>query len=244
MTLKKYIKNVFILFALSTLVTFTSCDNRSVDVDTEEINTNDLKIKIFHLDVVNTLVCYDDTKNGVIVDPGMTLKSEQTALLNFIKKENIVVKYIINTHPHGDHIVGNAFCVKNFNVPLVAHEAGLPLYNRAATGVDVSSCPTYDIKISDGDDLTFGNQTWKVLYTPGHANGSVCLYDEKNKVVIVGDVLFAGSIGRTDFPTGNSEQLMQSINEKLLPLGDDVIVIPGHGETTTIGNEKKNNPFL
>jgi len=243
MTLKKHIKNVFILLVFSMLIIFTGCDKHNVEVDTEEINTNDLKIKIFHLDVVNTLVCYDDTKNGVIVDPGMISKSEQTALLDFIKKKEIVIKYIINTHPHGDHIVGNAFCVKKFNVPLVAHEAGLPLYNRDATGVDVSNCP-YDIKVSDGENLTFGNQTWKILYTPGHANGSICLYDEKNELVIVGDVLFAGSIGRSDFPTGNSDQLMQSINEKLLPLGDDVIVIPGHGETTTIGNEKMNNPFL
>ena len=227
-------KKAFTLLTLAMLIAFVGCNRHSMD--TEEIIANDLKVKIFHLDMVNMLVCYDETKNGVIVDPGMSSRSEQNALLDFIEEENIDVKYIVNTHPHGDHTAGNAFCVKKFKAPLVAHEAGLPLYDHAAT--------KYDIRISDGEKLTFGNQTWEAIYSPGHADGSICLYDEKNKLVIVGDVLFAGSIGRTDFPTGNSKKLIQNIKEKLLPLGDDVLVIPGHEETTTIGHEKMNNPFL
>jgi len=216
-----------------------------------KLNMNDLNIKIFHFNViqVNTLVCYDETKEGVIVDPGMSSVAEQNMLLDFIKKENIVVKYVINTHPHIDHVLGNAFCVSEFNAPLAAHQDGIFIYKEApmhgATfGFPNFDYPTPDIFINDGDKITFGNQVWKALYTPGHADGSVCLYDEKNKFVIVGDVLFAGSIGRTDLPTGNFQRLIQNIHEKLLPLGDDITVIPGHAETTTIGIEKMNNPYL
>jgi glyoxylase-like metal-dependent hydrolase (beta-lactamase superfamily II) len=204
------------------------------------LKINDLTIKVFHFNMVqvNTLVCYDETKEGVIVDPGMSSV-----------KENIRVKYIINTHPHVDHIVGNEFCMKNFNAPLVAHEAGLPFYKEAPKYGTSFGFPNYEypmpnVFVNDNENLTFGNQTWKMIYTPGHADGSICLFDEKNKILVVGDVLFAGSIGRTDLPTGNFHQLIQNIKDKLLPLGDEVIVIPGHAETTTIGNEKMYNPYL
>ena len=216
-----------------------------------KLKMNDLDIKIFHFNMiqVNTLVCYDETREGVIVDPGMSSAAEQQMLLDFIAKEHILVKNVINTHPHIDHVLGNAFCVSEFQAPLLAHQAGLPIYKEApmhgATfGFPNFDYPTPNIFINDGDEITFGNQVWKALYTPGHADGSVCLYDEKNKFVIAGDVLFAGSIGRTDLPTGNFQQLLQNINEKLLSLDDDVVVIPGHAETTTIGNEKMNNPYL
>ena len=216
-----------------------------------KLTINDLNIKIFHFNKihVNTIICYDETKNGVIIDPGMSSQEEEQRLSDFITQENITVKYAINTHPHIDHVLGNNFCVKQLNTKLLAHEAGIPIYqdaplHAASFRFPISDYPMYDIFIHDGDELKFGNQCWKVLYTPGHCDGSVSLYDEKNKLVIVGDVLFAGSIGRTDLPTGNFKQLIQNINEKLLPLGDDVIVIPGHAETTTIGNEKMNNPYL
>jgi glyoxylase-like metal-dependent hydrolase (beta-lactamase superfamily II) len=219
--------------------------------DAMKIKINDLNIRIFHFNMiqVNTLVCYDETKSGVIVDPGMSSHEEQQMLLDFITKENIDVKYIINTHPHIDHILGNEFCVQTFRAPMVGHEAGLPVYkNAAGDGAHFRfpkyNYPMYDIFIQDEDCLTFGNQVWKTLYAPGHCAGSVCFYDEKNQMVIVGDILFAGSIGRTDLPTGNFHQLISSIKEKLLTLGDDVLVIPGHAETTTIGNEKMNNPYL
>jgi len=216
-----------------------------------KLKINDLNIRIFHFNMiqVNTLVCYDETKNGVIVDPGMSSNEEQQTLLDFIAKENIVVKYVINTHPHIDHVLGNSFCVNKFIAPLVVHGAGMPIYENAPVhgasfGFPAYDYPMPDIFIHDNKELSFGNQIWKVLYTPGHCDGSICLYDEKNKFVIVGDVLFAGSIGRTDLPTGNFHQLIQSIKEKLLTLEDDVLVIPGHAETTTIGTEKMNNPYL
>ncbi|MCL1851125.1 MAG: MBL fold metallo-hydrolase [Bacteroidetes bacterium] len=220
-------------------------------VEAMKFKINDLNIKIFHFNLVqvNTLVCYDETGNGVIIDPGMSSGMEQKMLFDFITKEKIHINYIINTHPHIDHVVGNAFCVTTFKVPLVAHEAGLPIYQNApeygiAFGFPVYEYPMPDVFLNHNENLIFGNQIWKIIYTPGHADGSICFYDEKNKLVIVGDVLFAGSIGRTDLPTGNFHLLIQNIKEKLLPLDDDVMVIPGHAETTTIGNEKMNNPYL
>jgi glyoxylase-like metal-dependent hydrolase (beta-lactamase superfamily II) len=216
-----------------------------------KIKINELNIKIFHFNMiqVNTMVCYDETKNGIIVDPGMSSETEQQMLLDFINKENIIVQYILNTHPHVDHVVGNEFCVRAFHAPIVAHEAGLPVYKYATAhgqtfGFPNFPYPTPDLFVNEGDTLSFGNQVWKVIYTPGHCDGSICFYDEKNKIVMVGDVLFAGSIGRTDLPTGNFNQLIQNINQKLIPLGDDILVFPGHEETTTIGKEKMYNPYL
>ncbi|MDR2971691.1 MAG: MBL fold metallo-hydrolase [Bacteroidales bacterium] len=216
-----------------------------------KITMNDMTIQIFHFNMiqVNTLVCYDETKEGVIIDPGMSSETEQKRLLDFIANENILVKYIINTHPHIDHVLGNAFCKTEFNAPLVAHKAGLPIYKQAPEHGAAFRFPNYeypipDIFIDDNENISFGNQIWKTIYTPGHADGSICLYDKNNNFVIVGDVIFAGSIGRTDLPTGNFKLLIQNITEKLLPLGDDVLVIPGHAETTTLGNEKMNNPYL
>jgi len=219
--------------------------------ETMKLQFNDLNVRIFHFNMiqVNTLVCYDETKNGVIIDPGMSKKNEEEMLLDFITKENITVKYIINTHPHIDHVAGNAYCVKQFNAPLVAHEAGISIYRMAPQhaklyGFQDTQYPDPDIFINNDEELRFGNQIWKILYTPGHVDGSICLYDQKNKFVITGDVLFAGSIGRTDLPTGNFNLLMQNIKEKLLTLSDDVLIIPGHAETTTIGNERNSNPYL
>jgi glyoxylase-like metal-dependent hydrolase (beta-lactamase superfamily II) len=215
------------------------------------LKINDLNIKIFHFNLiqVNTLVCYDDTKSGVIVDPGMCSRDEQQRLLDFITKEKLVIKYVINTHPHIDHVLGNSFCVTTFKVPLVAHKAGLPTYKEApfhasVFGFSITDYPTYDIFVKEGEELCFGNQIWTTLYTPGHCEGSICLYDKKNRFVIAGDVLFAGCIGRTDLPTGDFNLLIQNIKEKLLTLDDDVLVLPGHDETTTIGNERYDNPYL
>ena len=198
---------------------------------------------------VNTLVCYDETKNGVIVDPGMSSKREEDMLVDFISKEEILVKYIINTHPHIDHVAGNSFCKTIFDAPLVAHHAGMEIYKMATNhaklyGFQSTNFPDPDLFVNDNDEICFGSHIWQVIYTPGHADGSICLYDKNNKFVIVGDLLFSGSIGRTDLPTGNFKLLLQSIKGKILPLGDEVLVIPGHAETTTIVNERDNNPYF
>lgn len=214
---------------------------------------NDLKIKIFIFNQieVNTLVLYDDTKEAVIIDPGMGSFIERQELSDFCAEHSLKIKYVINTHPHIDHVLGNGYCVSAFNVPLLMHEAGMPIYHRSAAygvafGMDCSKSdfPEPDRYLQEGERITFGRKELQVLYTPGHADGSVCLYSPDAGCVIVGDVLFADSIGRSDLPTGNHALLIENIKTKLFPLPDATVVYPGHGPITTIGSEKRDNPFL
>lgn len=214
---------------------------------------NDLKIRnfVFNQIEVNTLVLYDDTKEAVIVDPGMGSFIERQELADFVSDNNLKIKYIINTHPHIDHVLGNGYCVDVYKVPLLMHEAGMSIYHRStAYGVafgmdcDKSDFPAPDRYIGEGDRISFGRQELQVFYTPGHADGSVCLYAPAAGCVIVGDVLFAGSIGRSDLPTGKHDALINSIKTKLMTLPDTTVVYTGHGPNTTIGSEKRNNPFL
>lgn len=214
---------------------------------------NDLKIKIFIFNQieVNTIVLYDETKEAVVVDPGMGSFIERTELTDFVKDNELKIKYVINTHPHIDHVLGNGYCVHAFQAPLLMHEAGLQVYNRsiaygAAFGLDCdkSNFPDPDRYLQEGESITFGRQELQVLYTPGHADGSVCLYSPSAGCIIVGDVLFADSIGRSDLPTGNHALLIESIKNKLLTLPEATVVYPGHGPITTIGSEKRDNPFL
>lgn len=214
---------------------------------------NDLKIRnfVFNQIEVNTLVLYDDTKEAVIVDPGMAGFIERQELADFISDNKLEIKYIINTHPHIDHVLGNGYCVDVYKVPLLMHEAGMVIYKHsiaygAAFGLDCdqSNFPAPDRYIVEGDRISFGHQELQVFYTPGHADGSVCLYAPAAGCVIVGDVLFAGSIGRSDLPTGKHDILINSIKTKLMTLPDTTVVYTGHGPNTTIGSEKRNNPFL
>jgi hydroxyacylglutathione hydrolase len=215
-------------------------------------NLNDVTIKTFHFNMiqVNTLVIFDQTLDAVIVDPGNSNPNEDLQLLDYIQKENLNIKYILNTHPHIDHVLGNAFCKKNFpNALLLAHKMGLPIYNQSIAygssfGFTQTEFPLPDQYISGNDTILFGNQTWNILETFGHADGSICLYDKHNQFVIVGDVLFEGGIGRTDLPTGNYHLLIDNIKNKLFTLPDETVVIPGHADTTTIIIEKETNPYL
>lgn len=216
-----------------------------------KININNITIKTFHFNFiqVNTLVIHDETNEAVIVDPGNCNPQEDAALLEYIQKENLTVKWIVNTHPHIDHVLGNSFCKKSFNAPLLAHKAGMPIYDQSIAygstfGFTQTEFPTPDQFISENDQIIFGYQKWNILETFGHADGSVCFYDPENKFVIVGDVLFEGGIGRTDLPTGNYNMLISNIKNKLMTLPDDVLVIPGHADMTTIENEKESNPYL
>lgn len=212
-----------------------------------------LKIKVFNFNMiqVNTLVLYDDTKEAVIIDPGMDNDLDRKMLSDFVNDNALKIKYIINTHPHIDHVLGNGYCVDVYKAPLLMHEAGMAVYNRsiaygAAFGLDCdkSNFPDPVQYLHEGDRITFGHQDLQVLYTPGHADGSVCLYSSAAGCVIVGDVLFADSIGRSDLPTGNHATLIESIKTKLMTLPEITVVYPGHGPTTTIGSEKRDNPFL
>ena len=170
-----------------------------------KIQKERLTIQIFHFNPVqvNTLVAFDDSKEAVIVDPGNSTPAEDQKLADYIAQNQLTVKMIINTHPHIDHVVGNDFCVKHFKAPLYAHPAGEPIYKNSAAygltfGFRQTEYPPIDQELADNQILRWGNQEWKVLETFGHADGSVCFYDEHNQLVIVGDVMFEGGIGRTD----------------------------------------------
>lgn len=212
---------------------------------------NTMKLKTFRFNPiqVNTYVLSDDTKQALIIDPGNCNHEENSELLNYIEQEQLTPLAVVNTHPHIDHIMGNQFCVNHFHCLLLMHENALPIYNKAhiyaaAFGLDAIECPAPSRLLRENDKISYGNQTMKVLYTPGHADGSICLYDETNRMVFVGDVLFAGSVGRTDLPTGSATLLLQNIKEKLLVLPDETNVFCGHEISTSIGQEKSNNPYL
>lgn len=208
-------------------------------------------VKTFHFNPiqVNTYVLHDDTQQAIIIDPGNYLERENRQLMEYMEKENLSVRFVVNTHPHVDHVCGNKWCVEQFHCPLYMHENALKIYKQASAygsvmGMEVEPCPLPNKLLKDGDTLDFGNQKLQVLYTPGHADGSICLYDAAHQMVFVGDVLFSGSIGRTDLPTGSTPMLLQSIKEKLMVLPDETTVFCGHDINTTIAYEKQYNPFI
>ena len=177
--------------------------------------------------------CYvvgcEETKEAVVIDPGLETERETEEILNFIKQNSFHIKYIINTHGHPDHIAGNAIMKKATGAPILIHE-------NDAERVQA------DRKLRDGDVLQVGAFKLVVLHTPGHTKDGISLLGDN--VVFTGDTLFPGSVGRTDFPGGSFEELMRSIKTKLLCLPDSFKVYPGHYPPTTIGEEKRHNPFL
>lgn len=212
-----------------------------------------MKIAIFQFSLfgINTYVVYDpETLKCAVIDPGMINREEEMAMDRFIEKNNLTVTDIINTHLHIDHAVGNSYLQKKYGVPVRAHILDQPLGERIIQqaemfGVD-EKVKNVDISsfLNAGDIIKIGNGELKVLHVPGHSQGSVALYDEKDGFVVVGDALFQGSIGRTDLPGGNYNQLINSINSELMALPDSTVVYSGHGPATTIGDEKRMNPFL
>lgn len=196
----------------------------------------------------NTYILYDETKECVIIDPGCIEPEEKEALIDFIAENELTVKYLLNTHCHVDHVLGNAFVKEKYKVPFIIHKADLPVLKAVKVYAPNYGFFQYqeaepDSFLNEGDVVSFGNQQLKVLFVPGHAPGHVAFYNEKEKVLVSGDVLFYNSIGRTDMPGGNFDTLIESIHQKLFTLPDDVTVYPGHGQETSIGFEKKTNPF-
>ena len=177
--------------------------------------------------------CYvvgcEETKEAAVIDPGMESEREVELILDFIKEKNLHIKYIINTHSHADHIASNATVKKATGALILIHE------NHSA---NVQA----DRKIRDGDIIHIDKFKLMVLHTPGHTKDGISLMGDR--FVFTGDALFAGSVGRTDFLGGSYEELMQSIKTKLLSLPDSFKVYCGHGPSTTIGDERKHNPFL
>ncbi|OQY05945.1 MAG: hypothetical protein B6I20_00065 [Bacteroidetes bacterium 4572_117] len=210
-----------------------------------------MKIKTFVFNPFqeNTYLLYDETGEAVIIDPGCYAKSEEESLLSFIKENNIKLKHLLNTHSHIDHILGNQFVAKQFKLSLQSHKADVPLIERAKDqgavfGIKTDKPPMPGKYLDEGMQIQFGNSVLDIIHAPGHSPGSLVFYNTKEKFMVVGDVLFNEGIGRTDLPGGNYDVLIDSIKNKLFPLGDDMEVYSGHGSTTTIGHERISNPFL
>jgi glyoxylase-like metal-dependent hydrolase (beta-lactamase superfamily II) len=205
---------------------------------------------VFNPFAENTYLIWDnELLETAIIDPGCSDSSEQKTLFNYIEKNNLKPKYLINTHCHIDHILGVNAIVKNYNVNYIIPEYDLPLLKHAISQAEMFGFRIDEIKqpdefLSEDYKITLGKEFINCLFTPGHTPGEFCLYSEKYKFCITGDVLFKQSIGRTDLWGGDYDQLISSIKTKLLPLPDDVTIFPGHGETSTIGEEKKLNPFF
>lgn len=208
-----------------------------------------IKKFVFNTFMVNTYLLYDETKECIIIDAACSDESEEKQLTDFISHNDLKLTRHINTHCHVDHVLGHDFIATRYGIFPEYHEAGAPFFIplmeiAASYGFRIDRITPPKRYLSDGDVIKFGNSELKVLYTPGHADGSVCFYQQDQRFVITGDVLFRESIGRTDLPSGNYDLLMKSIIEKLFTLPDDVVVYPGHGPETTIGYEKMNNPFV
>lgn len=197
----------------------------------------------------NTFVLYNDEKQGWIVDPGMYNPAEHLVLKNFLQETDIQLQAIINTHTHIDHICGVQSLLDEYAIPFGIHRLDLPILQGAAgyaamLGFDFGTAPQPSFFISEKEPLLLGADPLQVLLAPGHSPGSICFYSPEGQWLIGGDVLFNGSIGRSDLPGGNYDTLLHSIQTQLLPLPDDTVVLPGHGPATTIGREKATNPFL
>ncbi len=188
------------------------------------------------------LVACDETREGVIIDPG----AEAQNILSMVEKENIRVKYIINTHGHVDHVGANEEVRAALGAPILIHEADGELCQNPHTSlayfIGKEKLADPDKLLKGGDIIKAGTLEFKVIETPGHTKGCIAL--SVDDVLFTGDTLFQGSIGRTDLPGGSFEEIIRSIKEKLLTLPEETIVYPGHGRESTIGEEKNNNPFL
>ena len=196
----------------------------------------------------NSYVCYSGGE-AVLVDASASSPSERGEVVRFLEEQGLTVRHLLLTHAHFDHIVGCAFFGRKYSLQWHAHPDCTPMLRFAGiqgafVGMRVEKPPLPVLPLREGNRIALGSAVLKVLYTPGHAPGSVCFYDREAGVVLVGDVLFNGSIGRYDLPGGNLATLMQSIYQKLLVLPDETVVYAGHGPPTTIGQERAHNPFL
>ncbi|HNW88889.1 MAG TPA: MBL fold metallo-hydrolase [Bacteroidales bacterium] len=210
-----------------------------------------LTIKTFQFNDfgVNTYVLSNENNECVIIDPGCYTPAEQKSFDDFLETSKLKIEKLLITHCHVDHILGVAHLEDKFGAGAWIHPAGKE-FLRASVGYasvfgfDLERVITPACYINEGEQISLGRDTIDVLYTPGHAEGSVCFVTHAQKIVFSGDVLFQESIGRTDLPTGDYDLLIGSIKDKLMKLEDDYTVYPGHMAKTTIGNERKNNPYL
>lgn len=203
---------------------------------------------VFNPFAENTYLLYDETKECVIIDPGCFSKNEQNDIVSYIEQNNLTPILLLNTHGHIDHVLGNNFIKEKYNIPLWIPENEESTYNAVPTYAGVYGFEGYDhaaadYLIPDNEFIKFGNSELETMYAPGHSAGHVAFVNKEQKICVGGDILFNGSIGRTDLPGGDFETLIRSIHSRLFELNDETIVYPGHGSTTTIAHEKATNPF-
>lgn len=209
----------------------------------------EIKSFVFNPFYENTYLVWDDTLEAIIVDPGCYEKYERDELISFVKEKSLIVKAIVNTHCHIDHVLGNYFMKAEFNCPLY-----IPINEEQSYRAVKVYAPQWGIqqyseaepdKLMENDGyLEFGNTRLNKIYAPGHSPGHLVFHHIEEKKIIGGDVLFRESIGRTDLPGGNHQELIDNIKTKLYTLPEETEVFPGHGPTTTIGHEKVYNPFV
>jgi hydroxyacylglutathione hydrolase len=209
-----------------------------------------LSVKKFTFNPVqeNTYVLFDE-KDACIIDPGCYFEKERKTLQEFFQQRRLTPKLLLNTHCHLDHVFGNKFIYDEYALTLHLHEKEKMILDYAPEAGLTWNMPFENYRaermfLKEGDILRLGDSELKILFTPGHSPGSICFYCEKQRFIVSGDVLFRLGIGRTDLPGGDMGTLVNSIRKELFVLPDEVIVYPGHGEPTSVGFEKKNNPFL
>lgn len=204
----------------------------------------------FNMFPVNSYVLWDDTKEAVVVDPGVFFDTEKEQLKKFIADNGLKIKHLLNTHLHLDHILGNTFMFQEYGIKAEASQddeywlEGVAQQGRMF-GFEVNDEPVPLGKyLKEGDQIQFGNQTLDIFQVPGHSPGSLVFYNQATGDAFSGDVLFQGSVGRADLQGGNFTALKENIIKKLFILPDETVVHAGHGPSTTIGREKKYNPFF
>ncbi|MES2617599.1 MAG: MBL fold metallo-hydrolase [Bacteroidota bacterium] len=197
----------------------------------------------------NTYILFNEQNECIIIDPGMNGAYEEMALDTFITDNFLTPIHLINTHCHIDHILGLRYCADKYKLPFQCHHNEIPVLangraSAAIYGVHYTEAPAPDHFIHEGDIIHLGNEKLIALFTPGHSPGSLSFYSEQSGFVIAGDTLFNQSIGRSDLPGGDYNTLINAIKTELLTLPESTVVYSGHGPKTTIGNEKKFNPYL
>lgn len=204
---------------------------------------------VFNFASENTYVLFNENKNAWIIDPGNMNEQETKAIENFIKENELKIEKIILTHAHIDHVLGLQWAFDTYKVPVTMHQEDQEVLDMlqasgARFGFQVPAVKVDTEYINEGDELDLDGEKFKIYHVPGHSPGSVVYHNETQKFMISGDVLFEGSIGRTDLYKGNYDQLIDGIKTKLFVLDDETQVFSGHGNPTTIGFEKHYNPFL
>ena len=208
-----------------------------------------IAVLVFNPFQENTYVVWDATGECVIIDAGCYSAAEERKLTDLIREKGLKPVLALNTHGHVDHILGVPYVTDTYSVPFALHGDDGFLVDSCVEhgklyGFQVGSVPTIERDLKGVDELTFGETTLKLIHTPGHTPGHICIFEPVSRVLFSGDTLFRESIGRTDLPGGNYSWIMRSILDKILPLGGDVEFHPGHGPKSTLGHEALYNPFI